>query len=53
MAEIKYKKFLNHFWDPYKISERSLLPISKMLWHFAIGSTVWVLELCEVARILF
>ena len=28
--------------------ERSLLPISKMVWHFTIGSVVWLLELCEV-----
>ena len=48
--------FLTPFWSPFKnwrpdpkaCGQRSWLPISKMVWHFTIGSVVWMLELSKV-----
>ena len=40
--------FLKQGPNPKICSERLWLPILKILWHFTIGSAVWVLELCEV-----
>ena len=33
--------------------ERSWIPISKIVWHFTIGSSVWLLELSEVEGEVF
>ena len=52
-AENKSK---NVFWGPFQnrrpdpkvCVERSWLPISKMVWHFMIGSVVWMLKLLEM-----
>ena len=45
--------FLKWVPNPKICSERSWLPIFKMVWHFTICSVVWVLELCEVQTCLF
>ena len=58
LAENKSKSnfFKTPFWSPFKnwrpdpkvCGERSLLAISKMVWHFTISSVVWILELSKV-----
>ena len=48
--------FLKPFWgisknrrlDPKVCADPPWLPISKMVWHFTIGSAVWMLELSKV-----
>ena len=43
-----WSSFQNQRPDPKVCGERSWLPISKMVWHFTIGSVVWMLELSKV-----